>query len=220
MFKRKKFKYSDLKPGDRIRKLVEEYVEPELSAIGFKLLKSELTFKRKIGNFTQEIYFAKNQRNFGNTVVSFWTILSVKSNFYVKWHEKTYGFKPMNEFIDSWYDNHIKTWNSEYWNGGQYDLTKFDNVKLMNDLTKNILNIGIPLLNEASDWETAADYQVRNQKFGFISKIFDFYVIADKKQKAIEALQFAEDFFKSLEDVPEERFEEIKVKKDYLQQWL
>ena len=50
-----------------------------------------------------------------------------------------------------------------------------DNIKLMNDLTKNILNIGIPLLNEASDWETAADYQVRNQKFGFISKIFDFY---------------------------------------------
>jgi len=220
MFRRKKFKYTDLKPGDRIRKLIEEFVEPELTKLGFKLLKSELTFKRKVGDFTQEIYFAKNQRNFGNTVVSFWTILSVKSNFYVKWHEKTYGFKPMNEFINSWYDNQIKTWNSEFWNGGHYDLTEFDNIKLMTDLTKNILSIGIPLLNQVSDWEGGADYQMRNERYGFISKIFDFYVLADKKEKAIESIQIAEDYFKSVEDVPNERFEEIKVKKDYLQQRL
>lgn len=219
MFKRKRIKYADLKPGDRIRKLVEEYVEPELSKIGFKLLKSKLTFKRKVGEFTQEIYFAKNQRNFGDTVVSFWTILSVESNFYVKWHEDTYGFKPMNEFICSWYDSHIETWNSEFWNGEQYDLTEFDNDKLMVDLTKNILNIGIPLLNKVSDWESAADYQMSNQRFGFISKIFDFYVLADKKEKAIESLKMAEEYFKSVADVPKERFEEIKIKKSLVQKW-
>ncbi|MFC4721771.1 hypothetical protein ACFO5O_05540 [Geojedonia litorea] len=206
-------KYAELKPGDRIRKLVEEFVQPELTSLGFKLLKSELTFKRKIGDFTQEIYFAKNQRNFGNTIVCFWTILSVKSNYYVKWHEKKYGFKPMNEFVESWYDNHIKTWNTDFWNGGHYDLTEFDNVKLMNDLTKNILTIGLPLLDKVSDWEGAADSLMERQRFGFISKIFDFYILAGKEEKAIESLKTAEDYFNSVEDVPSERFEEIKLKK-------
>tara|TARA_R110002167_G_scaffold7267_1_gene34182 strand:+ start:219 stop:881 length:663 start_codon:yes stop_codon:yes gene_type:complete len=220
MFTRKKMKYSELKPGDRIRKLIEEFVQPELTTLGFKLLKSELTFKRKIGNFTQDIYFAKNQRNFGNTIVCFWTILSVKSNYYVKWHEKTYGFKPMNEFVESWYDNHIKDWGSDYWNGGHYDLTEFDNVKLMNDLTKSILTIGIPLLDKVSDWESAADSLMERQRFGFISKIFDFYILAGKEKKAIESLKLIEDYFKSVDEVPKERFEEIERKKDYLQQNL
>jgi hypothetical protein len=210
-------KYAELKPGDRIRKLIEEFVEPELKPLGFKLLKSELTFKRKIGDFTQEIYFAKNQRNFGKTIVCFWTILSVKSNFYVKWHEKTYGFKPMNEFVQSWYDNHIKNWSSDFWNGGQYDLTEFDNVKLMNDLTKNILTVGIPLLDKVSDWEGGADDLMERQRFGFVSKIFDFYILAGKKEKAIESLNEIEKYFSSIQDAPKERFEEIELKKDYLQ---
>jgi len=210
-------KYLELKPGDRIRKLIEEFVQPGLMPLGFKLLTSELTFKRKIGNFTQEIYFAKNQRNFGNTIVCFWTILSVKSNYYVKWHEKTYGLKPMNEFVESWYDNHIKNWNSEYWNSGQYDLTEFDNVKLMNDLTKNILTIGIPLLDKVSDWENAADDLMERQRFGFISKIFDFYILAGKKKKAIESLKIVEEYFNSVDNVPKERLEEIERRKDYLQ---
>jgi len=217
MFKRKKFKYSDLPPGDRIRKLMEEYVAPELSKIGFKLLKSKLTLKRKIGNFTQEIHISKSDRNFGNTVVCFWAILSVNSNFYVKWHEKTYGIKPINEIIDAWYDNHIETWKSKYRSGTKYDLTQFDNVKLMNDLTKNILNIGVPLLNEVANWESAADYLLKHQKFGSISKIFDAYILANKKEKAIQSLHIAEEFFKTYEDVPEERLTEIKIRKDYLQ---
>lgn len=222
MFNRKKFKYTDLPPGDRIRKLLEEFVEPELTKLGFKLLKSELTFKRKIGEFTQEIHFSKNQWNFGNSVVSFWTILSVKSNFYVKWHKETYGFKPINEFVDSWYDNHIKTWNSEFWDGGQYDLTKFDNVKLMTDLTKNILNIGIPILNKISDWESAADYLFKKERWMHAAKIFDFYIISNQPKKAMETQNIIEKYFKELDinDVPKERFEEIKIRKDYLQQRL
>lgn len=220
MFKRRKFKYTDLKPGDRIRKLIEEYVEPEMSKHGFKLLKSELTFKRKINDFTQEIYFAKNQRNFGSSIVKFWTIISVKSNFYVKWHEKTFGFKPMNEFVNSWYDSHISSWSSKYRNGGHYDLAKYDNIKLMNELNRNILEIGVPMLNEVSDWEQAANNLMTNKQYGFISKVFDFYLLAGKKNKAIESISLVEEYFNSIQDAPIERFEEIKIRKDYLQQGI
>ena len=219
MFNRKKFKYTDLPPGDRIRKLLEEFVEPELTKLGFKLLKSELTFKRKIGEFTQEIHFSKNRWNFGSSVVSFWTILSVKSKFYVKWHEETYGVKPMNDFIDSWYDSHIKTWNSEFWDGDQYDLTKFDNVQLMTDLKNNIMNIGIPILNTVSDWKSGADYLFEKERWMHAAKIFDFYIISNEPKKAIETQKVIEKYFNELdsENVPKERFEEIKIRKDYLQ---
>ncbi len=218
MSERKRMKYIYLKPGERIRRLIEEFVEPEMAKLGFKLLKSKLIFKRKKGGFTQEIYFAKNQRNFGNVVVSFWAILSITSNFYVKWHEKTYGFKPLNNYVESWYDSHIKDWESAYRNVTQYDLTKYDNVELMEDLTKNLLNIGVPLLNEVSDWEGAANYLMSKERYGFIAKIFDFYLLADKKDKGIEALQIAENYFKSvdIDDVPQERFEEIKIRREHL----
>ena len=211
-------KYANLKPSDRIRKLIEEFIEPNLSEHGFKLLKSKLTFKRTKGNFTQEIHISKNRWNIGDSVVSFWTVLFVKSNFYVKWHTETYGFKPMNEIIDSWYDNDIKEWNSEYWDGGQYDLTQFDNIDLMNDFNKNILNVGIPLLDKTSDWESAADYLMEKEHYGSISKIFDFYIIANKKEKAVNSLETAERYFQNVGDVPQERFKEIELKKDYLQQ--
>lgn len=218
MNNKKKFKYEDLKPGDRIRRLIEEFVAPEISKIGFKLLKSELTFKRKVGDFTQEIYFAKNRRNFGSIVVSFWTILSVKSNFYTKWHEKTYGFKPMNNFVGSSYDSHLNKWNADYWDGYQYDLTKFDTIELMNDLTKNILTVGIPYLNKISDWESAADYFFNEEIWMHAAKIFDFYIIANQPNKAVETQKIIESYFKELDpiDVPKKRFEEIKIRKDYL----
>ena len=58
---------------------------------------------------------------------------------------------------------------------------------------------------------------MEKQHFGFISKIFDFCILAGKKEKAIESLKTAEDYFNSIGEVPKERFEEIERKKDYLQ---
>ena len=217
MFGRKKFKYTDLPPGDRIRKLVEEYLQEFLENKGFKLLKSELTFKRKIGDFTQEIYFPKSRHNFGKTNVDFWIILSVNSRTYVKWHKKQYGFEPINDFVHSWYNKHIDEWKTEF-REVHYDLAKFDNAKLMEDIKRNLENIGIPLLEKVSDWEKASDYMVQREEFAYIAKIFDFYIIANRIDKAIESLSLAENCYKKYENVPNERFEEIKLRKDYLQQ--
>lgn len=214
MFKRKRLLYRDLKPGDRIRKLVEEYIEPEMSKHGFMLLKSDLTFKRKIDGFTQEIHIAKHQRNVGSTHVKFWVIISVKSTLYAKWHEKSYGVKPLNDIVNSWYDNQLTSWSIKYKKAGHYDLVKFDNVKLMMELTKNITEVGIPMVNDISDWEKAADYIMREKQYGDFSKAFDFYVLAGRANKAHESISFVEGHFESIKNVPIERFEEIKLRKN------
>ena len=69
--------YQDLPPGDRIRKLFEEKVEPFLSEYGFKFIKSKNLFKRKVGQLTQEIYIAKSKWNRADEECSFWLIFSV-----------------------------------------------------------------------------------------------------------------------------------------------
>ncbi|KAB1154244.1 hypothetical protein F7018_14830 [Tenacibaculum aiptasiae] len=89
----------------------------------------------------------------------------------------------------------------------------------MTDLTKNILNIGIPILNKISDWESAADYLFKEQRWMDAAKIFDFYIISNQPKKAMKTQNIIEKYFNELDinNVPKERFEEIKIRKDYLQ---
>jgi len=212
-------KYSDLVPGERIEKLVREYLQPDLVKLDFKPLKSELTFKRTKNDFVQEIHVTKSRMNYGKVNVNFWLIFSVRSHKYAKWHKRQYGYDPMNDFIISNYDSHFKSWKSKY-RSTQYDLAKFDNIHLMKDIRSKMLRIGIPILDEVSDWERAADYMVAREQFGYISKIFDFYVIADKIKEAKNSLTLAETCFSKIENVPEERFDEIKIRKNIFKEDL
>ena len=123
----------------------------------------------------------------------------------------------MNDYIHSWYDKHINEWKTEF-REVHYDLARFDNDKLMKDIKRNLENIGIPLLNEVTDWERASDYMISKDEFAYIAKIFDFYIIANKIDKATKSLILAEKCYANYENVPKERFEEIKLRKDYLQQ--
>src|SRR6478736_469573 len=74
--------YEDLSPGDRIRKLFEDFIEKDLSEKRFKLLKSDICFKRKIGDFTQEISVSRSKWNSSNTVVNFWINICIKADNY------------------------------------------------------------------------------------------------------------------------------------------
>ena len=95
---------------------------------------------------------------------------------------------------------------------------QFDTIELMNDLTKNILTVGIPYLNKISDWESAADYFFNEGLWRHAAKIFDFYILVDQPYMAEETQKIIENYFKELDpnDVPSKRFEEIKIRKDYL----
>jgi hypothetical protein len=50
----------DLKPSDRIEKLLIEFILPEMLKFDFKYLKSEMCFKRNCGEFVNKISFQKN----------------------------------------------------------------------------------------------------------------------------------------------------------------
>jgi len=84
-----KILYPELKSGDRIYKIIQEYIFPDLKKIGFKLTKSPLAITRKVGEYEQTIYFRKNKNNFNNEVVAFFPGFQVTSKGYVKWCKNT-----------------------------------------------------------------------------------------------------------------------------------
>ncbi|MCB0795399.1 MAG: hypothetical protein KDB88_11735 [Flavobacteriales bacterium] len=191
-------------------------MEPDLNALGFQLLKSDITFKRKKEGFSQEVHFALNNRNSGSSIVVFWLILSVRSSFYTKWHLDTYHQEAMNDHINSWDSINNSKLETPYSRSGHYDLTQHDNVKLMVTVREALMQRGIELLDRSSDWQGAADQLMEEKKYGSVAKIFDFYILSGHIGKAEDSLQFIEDHYKQTGNIPEKRFEEIRIRRAYL----
>lgn len=96
IFKKKneiEFIYPDLKPADRIKSILIEYILPDLESKGFKFLKSELTFKRTIGNFEQCISFSKSKWNEGNNICKFSLRFIIYSIALQKYYKSEYQIK-------------------------------------------------------------------------------------------------------------------------------
>lgn len=210
--------YADLAPKERIQKLLEEYIVEELSGLGFKFNKSQFTFTRKVDHFQQEIYLPRGKWNRKGVNVYFRVMYGVTSSKYKKWHTSTYGIPALGNGVSGGDSTNNKEWESRYCKLGEYDLQKYDNPDLMQDLLSNIKNIAIPFLEERSDWGRAAKGLLTDGYTGLIAKIFDFYILDDKLEIAQKTLQEVKLKFEAMEDVPEERFKEIELRENYLQQ--
>lgn len=194
--------YEDLSPGDRIRKLFEDFVEKELSEKGFKLLKSDICFKRKVGDFTQEISVSRSKWNSSNIVVNFWINICVKADAYSKWHKLRYGAEEPNHYVRCYYHYWLQEWKKKF-TYYKYDLAKQDNVEVFNEIKENLLSIGLQILDNYSDYERAADLLLQERQYGFATKIIDFYLLAGNNKKAQSAYEFLYKYF--IEDENETR---------------
>lgn len=198
---KKPFKiYSDLRPKERINSIFEEYVAAPLSLQGFKFLKSQSKFRRDIGPFRQEIIIAKDKWNHGDDVCSFWLILFVYAKNYNKWYKLNYNTLPMNDIVFSEYHYHLETWVSKFEKRG-YDLSVQNNWEVIDEINLNLTNAAIPILDKYSDYERAADLLLESQSYGFIAKIFDFYFIVGKFEKAKDSLLKARSYLKTKDNV-------------------
>lgn len=187
--------HADLKSGDRIHAIIQEYIFPDLEKIGFKLAKSPLTIKRKVGDFVQEIYFQKNKYNSGSDVVSFLPHFNVTSKVYVKWCKDKYGVEPINEYIKGASANYIPNWDKKYFDGGWYDFATHDNLEIVKAFKDNINNKGLPYLNVLSDKQSAIDYIMRQNLFYYTAPmLFDFAFMLNDKALAEKILKWFMDY--------------------------
>ncbi|MUU79868.1 DUF4304 domain-containing protein [Winogradskyella endarachnes] len=182
-----------MKPRELITTNIVEYLSDPLSEIGFKFLKSSLSFKRKKGDFEQKINFQLNRYNQENVNAEFWALLGVESRTYSKWFEKEYGIKPVNNSLAGVSCWNIPNWKQVIINNQEQLHFELINEKernnVMTTLKENILNIGIPYLNDLSNWERSANRIIEKELGGRHSVACDFFLIENNKEKALWALE-------------------------------
>lgn len=225
IFKKKKsieFLYSELKPNDRIRTILTEFILPELEPLGFKLLKSELTFKRDIGDFQHTIYFQKTKWNSGNEVCKFKPHLGIYSNALKKYYAKNGTEISENPLIHNRQAEYLECWNHELYENSWYDLVNYDNNKVVELLKYNLLNCGMEFFKHSESQTGMVDYIMSLNSYYYLTPtLFDICKMYDKKEKANELLKWFRNFQKN----PEKKFSEdilesVTERENELKNWL
>ena len=222
IFKKKKAEFTqyfpDQKPGERIHSVISEYIRPNLEQNGFKMLKSELSFKRKTEQFEQEIHFSKSRHNRANEMVRFDIGFIVTSNYYKKWLKKTYGKEFADGSIFASNANYIPNWNKKVLHSiSWYDLATDDNSVIVDIVNYNIKNNGLEFLNNLSNFKVAVDYIMGMERYARTPMLMDFCEIVNNKEKAEEVLNWFENFKdKTDKEFSEETLKLVELRKERL----
>ncbi|WP_417237131.1 hypothetical protein [Bizionia paragorgiae] len=225
IFKKKKkidFLYSDLKPGDRIRRILTEFILPELEPLGFRLHKSELTFKRDIGDYQHIIYFQKTRMNSGNFVCKFMPHLSIESNGLKKYYKKNGVKFSGNPMIHNRSAQYLECWNKELLDYGWYDLVNYDNNKVVESLKNNLLNCGMEFFKHSESEIGIVDYIMSlNSHYPIAPTLYDICKMYNNKNKAKEILNWFRDFQMNTDKTFDDSvLESVTERETELKNWL
>lgn len=196
--------YPELKPKERIDKLMVEFLNPILEPKGFKFLKSTRVFKKKGDFFDFHIRVFNNHHNFGNRIVSFGLDFRIQSLKYRRWETEYYDLKKnlRTNFksVDLVKNNlskpvnvkgpiKLKGWDETYYSGGFFDLVEHDNKKLMENIVSNIENAGFNYFDNYTSLDSAIN-KLKEFPVANLERIVDFYILQNKWKEAF-------DFFES-----------------------
>lgn len=174
-----KYYHSELKPKERILKVIKDYLNPFLEKENFKFLKSQNMFKKNNDFFEYHISFFNNRYNHGNETVEFEIYLNIHSLKYKKWEKSFYGYenKIGGTYIDGGNANGFKNWNHKFLEANWYSLVENDNEKLINCIKENIQNIAMPYFNKFKTRDSAIEELLKNNNDGNFLLIFDLLII-------------------------------------------
>lgn len=221
IFNPKKELFPELTPSERIRKIIEVYIFPDLEKLGFKMHKSTLSMTRKVGEFKQEIHFPKNKRNQGNETVMFDLIFNVSFPKYTKWHLQTYHTEPKNDGVAGARACYIANWKKDLFENSWYDLVQNDNTKIVELVKFNILNSGIDYFESYSTKQkTIRTTLATESHFYRCPLLFDFALMENDKEQAEKIIRWFDDFASKKEsDFNKDLVENVKVRKQRLEVW-
>lgn len=209
--------FPELKPGDRIRKIIETYIYPDLEKLGFKMQKSTLSITRKVNDLKQEIYFPKSKWNTGNEVVIFEVSYNVTYPKYMSWHLKTYHKNALNDGVSFKFNYNVNEWFGDYYNFG-FDIAKHDNLAIVTMLKAYLLENVIPYFERASLRNAVLDTLESQTSYWMYPKLFDFAYIENDLTLAKQVLDTFDDFIKNEKDeFPQDIIDEIELRKIMLQ---
>ena len=218
-FLKPKLEFNDLNNQDRLHHVLEKYLWPELSQLGFEWTKevalsddtqqvfeSEISrallphekfidqfFHRTRGEIIDKIIISRDEFE-GRLMFSCDWEISYEP--YEKWHTKTYREKPYWNSIYGWSDTDDKVIDHKFRKKHAaffvYDLSRFSTDKLMQHFLDQTKNIRIPQLEKYESIGDAIALLESLHDSVFYSVMFDFYMIERQYKKAGSILHWAE----------------------------
>lgn len=214
--------YPELKPADRIRKVIELHIFPELENLGFKMLKCTLSITRNLGDFKQEIYFPKSKWNQGRDSVEFDLIFNITFPKYSNWHLNNYGFEPENIGVAGDRACYIKNWNMDLFSNHWYNLGKDDNQTIVELVKSNILIAGLEYFDSYSTMENTINTTINSNSYYYRFPIlYDFTYLMNDKELAKRVLNWFEDYEKKERPTFDYYItKNIALRKEKIKEWL
>lgn len=222
IFKRKKklrFYCSELKPNERIEKILLDFIYPYLEPLGFKFIKSEFCFLRSNGDFDNVISFQKNKWNKANEVCAFKPLLTIYSSELPKYlgiskNEKRSWF--LGDSVE-----YIEGWSNKYFDG-YYDLAAYDNFDLIESFKNDLLNIGVTYFNSYTTYTDIINHYLHNEKKYYMAPhLFDLCQMKQNKESAVSILNWFEGFKNNTsKEISQETLKEIELREAKLKNWL
>lgn len=172
-----------MKPTELLTNRLTSDVVPLLTGqYGFRFARSSLKVSRKTGDFEQSFQFSISKYSADDLCI-FWTMWSVSSRKYSRWHEATWGEKPANDSVAGCAEWNIPNWTRSTHDDHHLTLTNTsaDNAVIA-QLLDNIEKCGIPYVDRFSAWEPAAEQLV--SKGWMYDRAADFYLIAGNQPRA------------------------------------
>lgn len=176
--------YLDMKPGDRISRLFQEYIALPLAPEGYIFSKSQREIKKKNDFFENHISWYTRKYNHGNEVVQFDMHISVFSPKYRKWETAFYNLE--QNWASSIKGNrvdYIPGWDKKYYDNGWYDLVKYDNEAVFKKILQNIQTAGKCVFDQFKDLDTAIETLQQQPELN-LEKIVDFHILQNKYEEA------------------------------------
>jgi hypothetical protein len=194
-----------MKPRDILARRIEQDLRVELEAVGFSWAASRLTFRRRIEGAAQKIAFSLGKWNSDDNC-AFWTMWSVSSAEYSRWHRMQFGEKPTNDLLAG-----LADWNIPGWTFPASKMAHLRNARsdaaVMQEVSANIFHAGIPFIQSVSTWRGAAERIISERCY--YARAVDFLILASDYERARETLALALHRYASGEQV--DQFHELEL---------
>jgi len=171
-----------MKPKELLITRLQEHIVPFMEERGFRFSKSQVHFRRKVGQVCQNIAVCSDRYNTADNC-TFWTMWSANAPEYLEWYRKQWSDeKPSGDTLGD-----LADWNIPGWSRGpagpRYTLTNTaEDAAVLASFRTDIENAGLPWLERISTWEGAAEH-FRKQRWRY-DKASDFLLIAGHLEEA------------------------------------
>ncbi|MFT5822732.1 MAG: hypothetical protein ACI8ZM_003989 [Crocinitomix sp.] len=218
-FLKSKREFGEFVNKERFEKILEKYVEPKLSELGFTWTKEKRhnetvleylrtewrrplleheefiahNFERKRGDVVDAIVISRQEFKGRLTFYSNWEIASAA---YEDWHMKTYGEEVTNFNLHGWSDLDDIRIDKKYRKKRtvvyEYDLSRYTTDEVMHHFLEQMFTIRLP---ELEQYKSLNDLVLLLESFNdpnVYEVMFDFYMMEDQHDKAGRVLIWAE----------------------------